>query len=220
MFQDPMYETTQAETYTFFRFVAQRYAGNNTVAFLEIFNEPTNYRGQLGTLNWNEWKTMNEDIITVIRSFKNKAIPMVAGFDWAYDLTPLHLAPINAEGIVYTTHPYSNKRSKPWEPKWEEDFGFAAADYPIVATEFGFSTPRPGGVEPPASAGYGPQILNYLEKGGMGWICWVFDPEWGPSLLKNWNYELTGAGEFFKSAAHGKIPETAAPPAAAPATAK
>jgi hypothetical protein len=26
----------------------------------------------------------------------------------------------------------------PWEPKWDEDFGFAAEHYPVVATEFGF----------------------------------------------------------------------------------
>jgi len=68
----------------------------------------------------------------------------VAGFDWAYDLTPLILSPIAAEGIGYTTHPYSNKRPQPWEPKWEEDFGFATAKYPIIATEFG------GFARPPA----------------------------------------------------------------------
>ena len=64
----------------------------------------------------------------------------MAPFDWAYDLTPIIIEPINAAGIGYVTHPYSNKRSQPWEPKWEENFGFAASRYPVVATESGFGS--------------------------------------------------------------------------------
>ena len=47
----------------------------------------------------------------MIRAYNPQAIPLVAGFDWAYDLTPLRLNPIAAEGIGYTTHPYANKRA-------------------------------------------------------------------------------------------------------------
>jgi len=37
-------------------------------------------------------------------------------------------------------------------------------------------------------------------------VCWVYDPEWGPQLLKSWNtYELTGSGEFFKKAMRGEL---------------
>jgi hypothetical protein len=33
----------------------------------------------------------------------------------------------------------------------------------------------------------------------------VFDPEWGPSLLASWDdYQLSGAGEFFKRALQAK----------------
>ena len=41
VFQDPMYETTKQETYEFWRTMARHYAGHNTVAFYELFNEPT-----------------------------------------------------------------------------------------------------------------------------------------------------------------------------------
>ncbi|HNQ38808.1 MAG TPA: glycoside hydrolase family 5 protein, partial [Prolixibacteraceae bacterium] len=89
------------------------------------------------------------------------------------------------------------------EPKWEENFGFAAAQYPIVATEFGF------GVRPGQSIGeehYGNKIIGYLEGKGISWVCWVFDPEWGPQMLKSWeNYPLTESGEFFKKAMHGEL---------------
>jgi len=127
LFQDPMYETSTQETFSFWRTVARHFAGHNTIAFFELFNEPTTFNNQLGPVSWDEWKKINENLIAVIRAYDPQVIPLVAGFDWAYDLTPLHLSPITAEGVGYVTHPYSNKRPQPWEPKWEEDFGFAAS---------------------------------------------------------------------------------------------
>ena len=38
-----MYETSRQETYNFWRSMARHYAGHNTVAFFELFNEPTTY---------------------------------------------------------------------------------------------------------------------------------------------------------------------------------
>ena len=211
LFQDPMYDTSQQETYNFWRTVARHFPGHNTVAFFELFNEPTTFNNQLGPLNWAEWKRMQEDQIAVIRAYNQQVIPLVAGFDWAYDLTPLRLAPIAAEGIGYVTHPYSNKRPQPWEPKWEEDFGFAAAKYPVVATEFGGFGP-PGGRGGNAGVGaangaapYGPSIIKYLEGKGISWMVWCFDPEWGPTLISDWSYTLTPSGEFAKQAMQGGV---------------
>jgi len=80
---------------------------------------------------------------------------------------------------------------------------FAADRYPVVVTEFGFSL-RPG--QTIDADHYGNRIIGYLEGRGISWICWVYDPEWGPSLLKSWDsYELTGSGEFFKKALHGEL---------------
>ena len=203
LFQNPMYITSKQETYQFWRTIAQHFNGNNTVAFYEIFNEPTTFRGQLGTITWSEWKKINENIIDLIRSFDTEKIPLVAGFDWAYDLTPIIIDPIKAECIGYVSHPYEYKRSQPWEPKWEENFGFAAGKYPVVVTEFGF------GVGPGQTVGadhYGNRIIKYLEGKSISWICWVFDPEWGPNMLKSLDqYELNESGKFFKQAIHGEF---------------
>src|SRR5664280_2188694 len=204
LFQDPMYNTTRKDTAEFWRTIARHYKGNTTVAFYELFNEPTLYRGELGSMSWSEWKKINEDLIGLIRAYDTTKIPLVAGFDWAYDLTPLNSDPIQAEGIGYVTHPYGNKRPKPWEPKWEIDYGFAAAKYPIIATEIGFSIPKGSVVK---EDDYGNAIVRYLEGRGISWVAWDFDPEWGPPLLANWNYELTGSGEFFKQAMHAKPAE-------------
>jgi aryl-phospho-beta-D-glucosidase BglC (GH1 family) len=202
LFQDPMYDTSLHETYNFWRAMARHYAGHNTIAFFELFNEPTTFQGQLGPVNWDEWKKIQENLIGVIRAYNSQAIVLVAGFDWAYDLTPLREAPIAAEGVGYVTHPYANKRTQPWEPKWEEDFGFAAAKYPVVASEFGNAAAAPPNSSQPA---YGPSIFKYLESKGISWIVWCFDPEWGPTLIRDWQYTLTPSGEFAKQAMHGNI---------------
>jgi aryl-phospho-beta-D-glucosidase BglC (GH1 family) len=97
LFQDPMYNTTQKETFEFWQTIAKHFTGHNTVAFYEIFNEPTTFRGQLGSVSWKDWKELNENIIRLIRSFDKEKIALVAGMDWAYDLTPLREEPINAE---------------------------------------------------------------------------------------------------------------------------
>lgn len=203
LYQNPMYETTKPETYNFWRTMARHFATHNTVAFFELFNEPTTYRNQLGPVSWSAWKKSVEEQIAIIRAHHAQAIPLVAGFDWAYDLTPLLLEPIAAEGIGYTTHPYANKRKQPWAPRWDEDFGFAAEKYPIFATEFGgFKSTEVDGTTDTA---YGPAIINYLEGKGISWAVWCFDPQWGPTLIRNWDYELTPSGEFAKAAMHGSF---------------
>ncbi len=203
LFQDPMYDTSMLETFNFWRTISRHFAGNNTVAFYELFNEPTQYRDQLGRVSWDEWKHMNEDLIFVIRAHDQQKIPLVAGFDWAYDLTPLRTDPIAAEGVGYVTHPYPHKRAKPWEPKWEEDFGFAAESFPLIATEIGFTDGKGTLAE---NGDYGNAIVSYLESRGISWIAWVFDPEWGPPMLNSWNpYTLSESGEFFKRAMQPKV---------------
>jgi endoglucanase len=203
LFQNPMYETTLKETSDFWRTIAGHFRGHHTVAFYELFNEPTHLRGQLGSMTWTEWRKINEDLIRLIRSSDTETIPLVAGFDWAYDLNHLRYEPVEAEGIGYVTHPYAIKRSQPWEPKWEENFGFAADRWPVVATEFGFRAEEGKPADP---EDYGNRIIRYLEGRGISWICWVYDVEWHPSMLESWDaYTLTGSGTFFKKALHGEL---------------
>jgi endoglucanase len=202
LFQNPMYNTSMTETLEFWRAVAQRYAGNTTVAFYEIFNEPATIYNRLGPMTWDEWKKINEEIIALIRAYDKETIPLVAGFDWAYDLTPLRINPVAAEGIGYVTHPYPDKRPKPWEPKWEEDFGFAADYFPVIATEFGFVLGKQGLAD---NREYGDRIIDYLEGRGISWVAWIFDPDWTPRLIESLDTtKLTESGEFFRQALRRK----------------
>ena len=196
------YETTQAETFDFWRRASIHFKGNTTVAFYELFNEPTHFGGMLGTMTWTEWRALNEEMIGIIRFSDRQTVPLVAGFDWAYDDTGFRYEPIRADGIGYVTHPYPNKRSQPWEPKWEEDFAFLSDKYPMIATEIGFEAGGPYSDQDD----YGNRITRFLEGHGISWMAWVFDTEWTPRMLKSFDgFVLRPDGEFFKEAMHRPV---------------
>ena len=44
-----------------------------------------------------------------------------------------------------------------------------------------------------------------LRGKGISWTVWCFDPAWGPTLIKNWNYDLNESGEFAKAAMKGEV---------------
>jgi hypothetical protein len=202
LFQRDIYETTKKETFEFWRTMAIQYKENTTVAFFELFNEPTVFNGQLGVCSWADWKALMEETILIVRANGAKAIPLVAGFNWAYDLTPIAKEPINATGIAYVSHPYPQKREKPWEPKWTTDWGFAAEKYPVILTEIGFCGADDRGAHIPviSDESYGDAITKYCKEKGISYTVWVFDPQWSPMLFSDWNFTPTRQGRYFKKA--------------------
>jgi len=200
MYQHDMYDTTKKQTFEFWRTIAKRYGNNATVAFYELFNEPTTFKGQLGTNSWSEWKKLNEEMILIIRANGGKGIPLVAGFNWAYDLTPVKENPINLDGIAYVSHPYPQKREKPWEDKWTKDWGYVKEKYPIILTEIGFSGPKDLGAHVPviSDESYAKAITNYCDTKGISYVVWVFDKKWAPRLYVDDNYTPSRQGTYFK----------------------
>lgn len=202
LYQSEGYYTTLTETYTFWRTMARRYGKNKTVAFFELYNEPTTHSGQHGTCTWEQWKEIMEELIGIIRANGCEAIPLVAGFNWAYDLTPVADNPIDAEGIAYVSHPYPQKRPKPWEDQWTKDWGFVAEKYPLILTEIGFCGADDRGAHIPviSDESYGDAITKYTEERGISYVVWVFDPNWSPMLFHDWSFKPTRQGEYFKKA--------------------
>jgi endoglucanase len=200
LFQHPMYNTTRTETLRFWKSIAARYGNRPVVAFYELFNEPTRFNGTLGRIAWEDFKGYMEEIVHMIRAHGARGIPLVAGFDWAYDLTEPAANPIDAPGVAYVTHPYPQKRPRPWEDKWQADWGFMAERYPVMVTEFGFmSADRPGAHIPViADETYGDAIIAFLEERGISWVAWVFDPAWSPQLIESWDFTPTPQGRFFR----------------------
>ncbi len=202
LYQHPMYETTQKETFEFWQTMAEHFKDNTTVAFFELFNEPTTASGKYGVCTWPQWKEIVEEMITIVRAHGAKAIPLVAGFNWAYDLTPVATAPIDAEGIAYVSHPYPMKRKKPWVPQWTADWGFVAEKYPLILTEIGFSGAGERGAHVPVigDESYGDAITQYCTERGISYTVWVFDAQWSPMLISDWDFTPTRQGRYFKKA--------------------
>lgn len=200
LYQSDMYNTTKKETFEFWLTISRKYANEPVVAMYEIYNEPTTYNNQLGSCTWTQWKEIMTDMITVIKANNPNAIPLVAGFNWAYDLSPVKTDPLDIPGIAYVSHPYPQKRSQPWESQWEQDWGFVSDKYPVILTEIGFALPTEKGVHIPVTGdeSYGKAIVDYTAKKGISWVVWVFDPDWAPMMFSDWNFTPTKQGAFFK----------------------
>lgn len=200
LFHADMYDTTPKQTFEFWQTIGEKYGDNSTVAFYELFNEPTTFNGKYGQCSWEEWKKLNEEMIGIIKANGGKGIPLVAGFNWAYDLSPVISDPIQAEGIGYVSHPYPQKREKPWEDKWTADWGFVKENYPVILTEIGFSDADAVGAHVPviSDESYGEAITAYCDDRDISYVVWVFDAEWSPRLISDWNYTPYGHGNFFK----------------------
>lgn len=200
MYQHDMYNTTRKQTFDFWRTIGARYGKNPVVAFYELYNEPTTYNNTLGTLNWDQWKALNEEMITIVRANGGEGIPLVAGFNWAYDLTSVKNNPIEAEGIAYVSHPYPQKRAKPWEDQWTHDWGFVKEKYPLILTEIGFCGPEDPGAHIPviSDESYGDAITNYSDERNISYVVWVFDKQWAPRLFIDDQYTPSRHGKYFK----------------------
>lgn len=199
-YQDPMYDTTPEQTFAFWQTISKQYGDNPTVAFYELYNEPTTNSGMYGQCTWAEWKTMNEQMITLIRQSGGRGIPLVAGFNWAYDLTQVLHNPVDAEGIGYVSHPYPQKREKPWEAHWTADWGHVKEKYPLILTEIGFCGPEDVGAHIPVISddSYGDAITAYCDERDISYVVWVFDAEWAPRLFDDWSFTPSRHGKYFK----------------------
>ncbi|MFG6429868.1 glycoside hydrolase family 5 protein [Roseateles sp. LYH14W] len=196
----PMYVTSKQETREFWRQIAARYAGIPTIAVYELFNEPTINSGKLGEVDWQEWKAFNEELISIIYAHDKGVIPLVAGFNWAYDLSQVAQHPIAREGVAYAIHPYPQKSSGPFPEAWEKAWGYLSEKYPLMATEIGWMRADEKGAHRPviSDGSYGPLISDYFAKKGISFTVWAFDPDWPPQMISDWNYTPTGQGKFFR----------------------
>lgn len=207
VFFNKMYDTTLKETLIFWKTVATRYKEYPAVAFADIFNEATDFNNQLGSLSWSEMKTIAEEIITVVQANNPNLIALVSGPNWGYDLQPIKDSPVEKDNIAYVSHPYPQKVEKPWEAKWEADWGFAAEKYPVMCTEFGWMSADERGAHIPVidDGEYGPAIIDFFDKKGISWTAWCFDVDWTPNLIQDWDYTPTKSGAFFREVLQGRF---------------
>lgn len=205
-YQHAMYFTDKRETFRFWHEIAWRYQHIPTTAVYELFNEPTTLEEPWNKETWLQWRESNEQMIDIIYALDNKVIPLVAGFNWAYDLSYAKKYPVRREGVAYASHPYPQKE-QPHPPTeenfhrlWEKNWGHVSKRYPMILSEIGWVQPDGYGAHIPVKndGSYGPQMLAYTNKKGLSWIAWVFDPVWSPTMINNWNFEPSEQGVFWR----------------------
>lgn len=206
LFQHPMYDTSRTETFRFWKDISTRYRNVPTLAVYELFNEPTSMGGTLGRPDWHRWKSTLEALIDLIAAADPDVIPLVAGFNWAYDLSWVDRHPIERPGVAYAIHPYPQKESSSdptrenYHRLWHQRWGHLAERYPLLATEIGWVRPQGKGAHVPVidDGSYGPHIVEFLEARRIGWMVWCFDPHWAPTMIEDWSFTPTEQGRYFR----------------------
>ena len=197
--------TTWEELYDFWEVTSERFADNPTVAFAEIYNEPSSLNWLGGAWTAEEWRAQADDVIAMLRERAPEMIPLVGGFDFAYDFSWVEDAPFEDPDIALAAHPYPNHAWSGREAAWDEAFGYLADQYPIVLTEFGFD---PDSVLEyyRDDISYGREIIAFSQERHISWTAFVFyrGPFWPMPLFYDWD-DLTPTlcGAFFKDLLQG-----------------
>ncbi|MEN0047537.1 MAG: cellulase family glycosylhydrolase [Bacteroidota bacterium] len=213
MYQHPMYVTTVNETMEFWRDISFRYKSVPTMAVYELFNEPThdfigNGAGSLGKITWEEWRELLESIVDIVQVYDPEVVCLVTGFNWGYDLSQVMEHPIRRAQIAYAIHPYPQKAKvqeetiKNFQTKWQEQWGYVADKYPLMATEFGWVKEDGYGAHVPVIHNgntYGPAIIDFMKSRNISWTAWVFDPDWSPVIINDWDFTPSEQGAYLKS---------------------
>jgi len=173
----------------FWNKTAERYKDSSWVIY-SIFNEPA-------YMSWGEWKPIAEQLIDVVKFHNPKALVLVSGVEWGYDLHDAGKNPIQRGNVVYEVHPYPGQTAQ--HGPWDEYFGYLSEKYPVFAGEWGFEPNSQYENLNATSENYGEPLMEYMKNYGMSWAAWVWSPEWGPPMLKNWNYEPTEFGQLVKN---------------------
>ncbi len=201
-----------AESATFFQSVATDFRDNPSVMF-DAFNEPYSARDSSGhqvfELTWDCWANGGctppvesddqepagqtytaigmQDLVRAIRSGGAPQPILVAGIDYANDLTDWLAHRPDDDQLVAAVHAYSSQRCA--DPScWDREISPIAEQVPVVFGEFGATTGSAAG-----NAEYLNTLMTWADHAGAGylaWAWWMLEDDAGPdafALLSNDN---------------------------------
>lgn len=147
--------------------IVSRYKNKPWVIY-GVFNEPA-------YIAWKPWKDACEQLIDVVQAIDPKAVLMVSGTNWGYDLSGAVHSPIQRKNIIYESHPY------PWKGNhWKTFLGELSQQYPVFLGEWGFDKKTSSYA---TIQNYGQPLLDFCDRLKIGWTTWIYDDEWTPAML-------------------------------------
>jgi hypothetical protein len=198
----------------FWKGVAARYASRPGVIF-DLFNEPhgvswscwrsggcTTYSATPGVLGLEGLPPVSyravgmQGLYDAVRSTGARNLVLVAGLDWAYDLSGVvHGYALRGFNIAYDTHIYIQWHATTTD--WNVHVGAVAASYPVTATELGSID---------CSTVVSAPLLQYLDApmgisaNRISWAVWSWNSPGQcsqPSLIADWSgTPLAGQGRL------------------------
>jgi hypothetical protein len=171
---------------------AARYKDNPWVLY-DIFSEPAKENESYGgaETTWAQWKSLAEDLVSIIQNHNPKALIFVSGIDFSKNFIGVRTAPIERENIVYTAHIYKDLEEEHWYGLWN----FLSEDYPLMIGEWGYKQAN--------DRDYADLLFARIENRVLPWIAWIWsrtgEEGWTPPMITNWsNYSTTDFGDYAK----------------------
>ena len=163
--------------------IARRYTDRPHVMY-GTFNEPA-------FITWTEWRPIAESLVDVIHAVDPRALVLVSGTDWGYDLSGALDDPVDRPNVVYETHPY------PWKGEaWKGVLGDLDKTAAVFLGEWGYGhSEDPGRIR----QDYGRPLVDFCRTRNIGWTAWIWHDEWTPSMLTSFRtFDTTDFGDFVK----------------------
>ena len=191
--RDPLAHVGEARD--FFQTVSSRYAGYGNVVY-EICNEPN------GGTTWDQIRSYADQVIPVIRSHAPNALVICGTPTWSQDVNVAAQKPLSYANVAYALHFYAGTHKDALRAKARVAID---AGLPLLVSEFGVSDASGNGALDEVS---GNQWMSFLDKEGIGFVCWSLSNKAESSALLassttstgNWtDDELSQEGRWYKN---------------------
>jgi endoglucanase len=164
--------TPNADSIVLWRTLAGRYRDEPAVIF-DLFNEPHHpleddflpihliapdgsvIESESSFVGPDEWNPWAQRLVAEIRAVRPSGLILVAGVDWAFDLTRIR---VDARGIVYSAHIYPHHRPDDWHRPLSR-----SCDVPVIVSEW-------GGTD--KDLRFGDALSRRMRELGIGWTAW------------------------------------------------
>jgi endoglucanase len=153
-----------------------------------------------------------QQLYDAVRSVGARNLVLVNGVHWGYSLQGVPEYHLNGYNVIYGTHPYDWADKQP--DQFDKEFGFLAATYPVMISEFGSYTCAANPAANTLGPEYNRRVLDYADAKGLSWVAWALwtpDPVPGQSpaarqeelcarsaLIADWSLTPTVTGQIVK----------------------